>query len=479
MLLAMASMDICYSLSDDSSSPPVVSYVFPSLLPVLDPVEAHQVFGRDKRSANQVVFGRRYVLQDSRGFPPTLLLYLFRRLHALADRVELVRRDHFFMMLFGVEVMVRFNTSLVGIRSSSGYVALSLDLAVCASSMSSMEVASCALDRVALELALTLASDAQFHAVRLVKYGFTSHRPSSDDCQPEADAVLGDLVWADPLAGEVSAAAAEVTIVPEQHFAGGHGVVVNAARQQFLGAVGHLRAEWLGVLPDDAVRSKCETVSTVEFVALFERGFLGLLCDPFWAKEGLPTTLPPCLLSPPSRFGHLPTDAAAQLESVEPRNSSSGLFEGHSVSVLDEVVASGRFGKCYYRGLDRGGIQKPIVVRAIRLVGCEELGQLVLDVSALRLSRVVLPVLSCKRAPAQDLFLLPLDGHAFELTLAEALADTSIDERTWLSLLADVATGLHELHSHNIVHGRLTIESSVVVSRDPGNSFCPFIAKVE
>ena len=474
----MASMDICYSQSDDSSNLPVVSYVFPSLLSVLDPVEAYQVFGRDKRSANQVVFGRRYVLQDSRGFPPTLLLYLFRRLHALADRVELVRRDHFFMTLFGVEVMVRFNTSLVGIRSSSGYVALSLDLCVCAS-MSSMEVASCALDRVVLELALTLATDAQFHAVRLTKYGFTSHRPSSDDCQPEADAVLGDLVWADPLAGEVSAAAAAVTIVPEQHFAGGHGVVANAARQQFLRAVEHLRAEWLGALPDDAVRSKCETVSTEEFVALFERTFLGLLCDPFWAKEGLPATLPPCLLNPPRRFGHLPTEPTAQLESVEPQNLSSSLFEDHSVSVLDEVVAVGRFGGFYYRGLDRGGIQKPIVVRAIRDKDCEELGQLALDVSALRLSRVVLPVLSCKRAPAQDLFLLPLDGHAFELTLAEALADTSIDERTWLSLLADVATGLHELHSHNIVHGRLTIESSVVVSRDPGNSLCPFVAKVE
>ena len=303
LLVAMTSMDICYQVDENQPR-----YVFPSLLPVLDPAETHQVFGRKKAGADQVVFGRRFALQDARGFPPTLLLCLFRRLHALADPVELVRRDHFFFVLFGVEVMVRFNKSLVGTRSSTVSVASSLDLAVCAP-MDNLDVACCALDRVALELALTLASDAQFHAVHLGKRGFTLQRPADDDpltCRLEVDNDLGPLVWADPVASEPSAAAAAITVVPEQYFAGGHGVVANAARQQFLEGVDGLRGKWLGGLPGDSVRPQCELVSAAQLVVLFERNLLHLLCDPFWVSELLPSTLPECLLNPPRRFGHVP-----------------------------------------------------------------------------------------------------------------------------------------------------------------------------
>ena len=265
--------------------------------------------------------------------------------------------------------------------------------------------------------------------------------------------------------------------MPEQHFAGGHGVVVNAARQQFLEAVEHLRAAWLSALPDDLVRAKCALAATEHFVALFEHNLLHLLCDPFWANEVLPPSLPLCLLNTPRRFGHLPVVAQVAVV-VSQHGVSSSLFTDHSVSVLDEPVAAGRFGSCCYRGLDLGGFQRPIVIRAVRGADSDAMGKLVTVMSEWSLSRVVQPVLPCKLVVGQNLLLLPLDARAFELTLAEALADTSIDERTWLSLLADVATGLHELHSRNIVHGRLTIESSVVVARASDDCACAFVAKV-
>mgnify|MGYP002402084280 CR=1 FL=1 len=473
--MAMCSMEICYRLSNGSDERCL--YVFPSLLPVLDPTEASQVFARNTNADSRTVFGRRFVLQDARGFPPTFLLHLFRRLHALVDRVALVRQDHFFFVLFGMEVMVRFNTSPVGIRSSSGSVALSLDLAVCAASPADMDQACWALDRAVLELALTLTSDAQFPAVRLAKYGFTSRRPSDDYriCQPETDAILGSLVWADPLASEPSTAVAAVTVVPEQHFAGGQGAVSNPARVQFLADVEQLRNNWLDGLVSGELRSRCEPISPAEFVALFERDFVGLLCDPFWVLEVLPAAAPPCLLKPPRRFGHLPTELLPTLSTTAaPEEAqSSNVFADHSVSVLDEPVAAGRFGSGYYRGLDLGGFQNAMVIRAIK-ASCQ-LEELVSLVSEYNFTRVVHPVLPCKHVATRGWTLLALDARAFELTLTEALADTSVDERTWRSLLVDVATGLHELHSHGLVHGRLTIERSVVVSRAPVDATCPFV----
>ncbi|MGV2389095.1 MAG UNVERIFIED_CONTAM: hypothetical protein LVR29_14950 [Microcystis novacekii LVE1205-3] len=83
-------------------------------------------------------------MADGSFLPPTLPLLMHRQLLAIADSVDLVRRDHFFCTLLGCGVMVRFNTAAVAIRSSSGHSACSLDMAVSAPRSNHREGATCA-----------------------------------------------------------------------------------------------------------------------------------------------------------------------------------------------------------------------------------------------------------------------------------------------------------------------------------------------
>jgi hypothetical protein len=67
-----------------------------------------------------------------------------------------VRRDHFFLTLFDCNVMVRFNTAAVEIRSSSGRTACSIDIAVSAH-VESVEIV-LALHLTALSLSWRLSA---------------------------------------------------------------------------------------------------------------------------------------------------------------------------------------------------------------------------------------------------------------------------------------------------------------------------------
>ena len=200
------------------------------------------------------------------------------------------------------------------------------------------------------------------------------------------------------------------------------------------------------------------------------------------AATAAPSVLPPTSTGtpPPSATPPPPHAAAA---AAAPSSEWGFVDDTNSLGVSKEPVADGRFGSFYLQVRQWNGIDKP-VVRAIRSSDCARLhsvlGTLALDVRvwAQVARNVVCPVEPCKLATRHSLVLLPLQECAFDLTLAEALAELETDERGWLSLLVDVATGVNEFHSRNIVHGRLTIGSSVVVSRDPGNSTCRFIAKV-
>jgi hypothetical protein len=145
----MEDMDVCYRYQD--------SFVFPGLLPVLRPAEvARQVWTTP--SADRSVFGRRFAVADGSSLPPTLPLLMHRQLLAIAETVDLVRRDHFFFNLRGCNVMVRFNTAAVAIRSSSGHSACSLDIAVSTSRVNHREGAH-VLDRVVLALCELLTDD--------------------------------------------------------------------------------------------------------------------------------------------------------------------------------------------------------------------------------------------------------------------------------------------------------------------------------
>ena len=462
---AMTSLEICYPLTGLRPEP---VFVFPSLLPVLDMTEVDDTLWHNIGS-ERTIFGRRYVLQERRGFPPTLLLHFFRRLHKVADRVDLVRRDHFFFVLFGAGVMVRFNTSPVGIRSSSGQLAVSLDIAVSALA-ADIEPGCRALDRVTLELALTLACEGQFHSVRLTKYGFAA-RQSSDDavlCPLEVDVVLDNLVWADPLGTVVKTVASSIPR-PEHWWDPDQ-------QQQFLTHLQPVFKQWLASVPN-MVNLQCFP-SAEQLMALLKANFFYVLTDPFWVTERLPPNLPHCLLQP-RRFGHVPTIEMATLPTAPTQPPTTSQFEDHSVKVSHELLAGGHFGSCYRQGRELGGFARAVVIRAVRAtLRSEVVAAQFTATSEIPFNHVVRLVLPCKFSPGHDLLFLPLDALAFECTLAETLADASVDEPACLGLLLDVATGLHELHSHNLVHGRLTIERSVVVSRSSSSSAPRLVAKV-
>ena len=467
---AMTALEICYPLMDQHPTP---VFVFPSLLPVLDPAEVDPSVWRS--STDRTIFGRRYVLQNARGFPPTLLLHFFRRLHAVAERVDLVRRDHFLFALFGAGVVVRFNSAPVGIRASSGQCAVALDIAVSVA-VPDLELGCRALDRITLELALTLASEEQFRPVRLTKYGLASYQPADDPskCPPEQDAFLGDLVWADPLRTSKSASVADLAHREPLWWN-------DDWRRHFFDDLRPVHSAWLDALPN-AVKAHIGTPTTEQVMWLFRHNeFLDVLTDPFWVTEHLPPNLPDCLLQPPRRFGHLPRGGGTPMPaSSAPHAPAAHLFEDHSVTVSHNLLSGGRFGNFCLQGRELGGFGRAVVIRAIRGAAWDAqvaAGKFTAT-STIPFRHVVPLVLPCKVTPDQELVILPLAADAFELTLAEFLADESTDEQTCLGVLFDVASGLHELHSRSLIHGRLTIERSVVVSRIPGSPRRPFAAKV-
>ena len=337
---------------------------------------------------------------------------------------------------------------------------MALDIAVSAAH-AEFELGCRALDRTTLELALTLSCNAQFCQMHLTKYGFASHQPtdSAGSCPPEFDTVLGNLVWADPL--ETRTAANEISLRP---------------RPLLQDELESLRARWLTQLPD-AVNRHCTALGTASFVSLFEQELVYLLTDQFWVAEIFPPGLPACLLQPPHRFGHTPPDAPNDdaLSMVPPRKTS-GLFEDHSATISHDLLSGGRFGSCYLRARNLGGVGRACVIRAVR-APAEGLSEWHTKLAEFDLpfKCVVRLVLPCKVVPVQGTVFLPLDARAFEYTLDEALNDTRLDHHAYLGLLLNVAEGLHELHSSNLVHGRLTIERSVVVSQASGS----FIAKVK
>ena len=461
LMSAMTTLEICYPLLNVGPDP---VFVFPSLLPALDLAELNAEW---HNGTERTIFGRRYVLQEARGFPPTLLLHLFRRLHTIADRVDLVRRNHFFLALFGVNIMVRFNSVSVGIRSSSGQRAVALDIAASASA-ADWELGCCALDRTTLELALMLSSEEQFRSVRLTKYGFASHRPVDDPlaCPPEADAVLGHLVWADPLKTSARLYLHE-----------------RKTKMDWADALKVLQAEragWLNTLPDAATRLAA-LVTTEHLLVLFNGTFLRILTDPYWVTEQLPSNFAAGRLNPARRFGHLPLAGETPSPTISvPQSPTTRLFEDHSVTVSRDLWAGGCFGSCYHQGRELGGFGRAVVIRNVRGAtrNAHVAAAKFTSVSEILFNYVVRLVLPCKVAPDPDGLLLPLDADAFELTLADFLAEESTDELACLCVLSDVASGLHELHSNHLIHGRLTIERSVVVSRVTGLPHRRFVAKV-
>ena len=192
----------------------------------------------------------------------------------------------------------------------------------------------------------------------------------------------------------------------------------------------------------------------------------------------VPLNLPDGLLQPPRRLG---------LRGVTPGSAASApqaptlhLFEDKSVKVSHDLVSGGRFGHFYHRGRELGGFGRAVVVRAVRGAPWDAhvAAAKFTAASEIVFNHVVRLILPCLVAPDQDAVLLPLDAAAFELTLTEFLHDASTDEQACLAVLHDVASGLDELHSRNLIHGRLTIEHSIVVSQIPGSQPRSFIAKV-
>ena len=156
-------------------------------------------------------------------------------------------------------------------------------------------------------------------------------------------------------------------------------------------------------------------------------------------------------------------------------------FEDTQIQVYSDVLADGRFGQCYFKAHAFGARKAP-VVRGVHNVSKESFMELrcilALDITK-NFRNVTRLVMSCKLAAYESLphglMLLPLDADDFGLTLHEALKLPHVNV---LSLLYDVSSGLNELHSSGIVHGRLTIDQSVVVSRASDSANVRFIAKV-
>ena len=156
-------------------------------------------------------------------------------------------------------------------------------------------------------------------------------------------------------------------------------------------------------------------------------------------------------------------------------------FEDAQMLVYFNVLADGRFGQCYFKAhaFDACAVT---VVRGVHNVSKESFMELrrILALGITKnfrnVTRLVMP---CKLAAYESLphglMLLPLNADDFELTLHEALKHPDVNA---LSLLHDVFSGLNELHSSGIVHGRLTIDQGVVVSRAGDAANVRFIAKV-
>eukprot|EP00051_Salpingoeca_urceolata_P004974 m.69321 g.69321 ORF g.69321 m.69321 type:complete len:781 (+) comp13975_c0_seq1:1051-3393(+) len=216
-------------------------------------------------------------------------------------------------------------------------------------------------------------------------------------------------------------------------------------------------------------------------------GLSALSTDPFWCRETLAS--PSDCLLPPERFG-LPALSASPMEPnaaghpghPAQRSLSEGsgnLHHDAHMTVPGNAFENGAFGDWFL--LTRPTQPKGLVTRQVRGNGWREqhyrrltTGHWALCEADAPLQHVVAMEYSCVKLLAQNALLIPLCATGMDMPLSQAVHDVGSENKTLAlpGIVIDICRGLSELHRCNIVHGRLSLPTSVVVSQPQRGSYC-------